>query len=161
MRNLSHTFRGFFVYNLLLIILSSCTATPQYDVVFYDMNIPNSEKGRPRQWIGINDGIIANMGTLQPDDVQDGTYTVTNVGMFDSLMGTPIINQPQVAIIGTGAIVKRPMVMETDQGDVIAIRHMMYLSMSYDHRIIDGAHGGAFVSRVKEILEQFDIQRDI
>ena len=76
-------------------------------------------------------------------------------------MGTPIINQPQVAILGTGAIVKRPVVMETQQGDVIAIRHMMFLSMSYDHRIIDGAHGGAFVNRIKQMLEDFDINRAI
>jgi 2-oxoglutarate dehydrogenase E2 component (dihydrolipoamide succinyltransferase) len=74
-------------------------------------------------------------------------------------MGTPIINQPQVAIIGTGAIEKRPVVRETPEGDVIAIRHMMYLSMSYDHRIIDGAHGGAFLNRVKELLQNFDSDR--
>ena len=74
-------------------------------------------------------------------------------------MGTPIINQPQVAILGTGVIEKRPVVMETEQGDVIAIRHIMYLTMSYDHRIIDGAHGGAFTSRVKELLENFDPKR--
>ena len=76
-------------------------------------------------------------------------------------MGTPIINQPQVAILGTGAIVKRPVVMETPLGDVIAIRHMMFLSMSYDHRIIDGAHGGAFVNRIKQMLEDFDSERAV
>ena len=98
---------------------------------------------------------------IESDDLTGGTITLTNYGSVGNLMGTPIINQPQVAIIGTGAIVKRPMVMETEQGDVIAVRHMMYLSMSYDHRIIDGVHGGAFMSRVKEILEQLDVHRDI
>jgi len=76
-------------------------------------------------------------------------------------MGTPIINQPQVAIIGTGAIEKRPVVVEANGQDVIAIRHMMYLSMSYDHRIIDGAHGGAFLNRIKELLEDFDSEKEV
>lgn len=98
---------------------------------------------------------------LNPDDLVGGTITLTNYGSVGNLMGTPIINQPQVAIIGTGAIEKRPVVMETDQGDVIAIRHMMYLSMSYDHRIIDGAHGGAFLNRIKQLLEDFDTDRAV
>jgi len=98
---------------------------------------------------------------LSPDDLVGGTITLTNYGSVGNLMGTPIINQPQVAIFGTGAIEKRPVVLETEQGDVIAIRQMMYLSMSYDHRIIDGAHGGAFLSRVKELLEDFDPQRNV
>lgn len=98
---------------------------------------------------------------LNPDDLVGGTITLTNYGSVGNLMGTPIINQPQVAIFGTGAIEKRPVVLETEQGDVIAIRHMMYLSLSYDHRIIDGAHGGAFLSRVKELLEEFDPDRDV
>lgn len=98
---------------------------------------------------------------LNPDDLVGGTITLTNYGSVGNLMGTPIINQPQVAILGTGVIEKRPVVLETDQGDVIAIRHKMYLSMSYDHRIIDGAHGGAFMSRVKELLENFDTDRAI
>jgi 2-oxoglutarate dehydrogenase E2 component (dihydrolipoamide succinyltransferase) len=103
----------------------------------------------------------ARSKTLSPDDLTGGTYTLTNYGSVGNLMGTPIINQPQVAIFGTGAIVKRPVVMETEQGDVIAIRHMVYLSMSYDHRIIDGALGGAFLQRVKELLENFDDKRSI
>lgn len=98
---------------------------------------------------------------LSPDDLVGGTITLTNYGSVGNLMGTPIINQPQVAILGTGVIEKRPVVMETEQGDVIAIRHQMYLSMSYDHRIVDGAHGGAFTTRVKELLENFDVNRAI
>jgi 2-oxoglutarate dehydrogenase E2 component (dihydrolipoamide succinyltransferase) len=98
---------------------------------------------------------------LSPDDLVGGTFTLTNYGSVGNLMGTPIINQPQVAIFGTGAIKKRPVVLETDAGDVIAIRHMVYLSMSYDHRIIDGALGGAFVQRVVELLEGFDPNRSI
>lgn len=98
---------------------------------------------------------------LSPDDLVGGTFTLTNYGSVGNLMGTPIINQPQVAIFGTGAIKKRPVVLETEAGDVIAIRHMVYLSMSYDHRIIDGALGGAFVQRVVELLEGFDPNRSI
>lgn len=98
---------------------------------------------------------------LSPDDLVGGTFTLTNYGSVGNLMGTPIINQPQVAIFGTGAIKKRPVVIETEHGDVIAIRHMVYLSMSYDHRIIDGALGGAFVQRVVELLESFDPNRSI
>src|SRR6056297_2654739 len=98
---------------------------------------------------------------LSPDDLVGGTIILTNYGSVGNLMGTPIINQPQVAILGTGVIEKRPVVRETSEGDVIAIRHMMFLSMSYDHRIIDGAHGGAFTSRVKELLEDFDPDRAI
>lgn len=98
---------------------------------------------------------------LSPDDLVGGTITLTNYGSVGNLMGTPIINQPQVAILGTGVIEKRPVVLETDHGDMIGIRHMMYLTMSYDHRIIDGAHGGAFTTRVKELLENFDPDRAI
>ncbi len=101
----------------------------------------------------------ARAKTLSPDDLVGGTITLTNYGSVGNLMGTPIINQPQVAIIGTGAIEKRPVVMETADGDVIAIRHQMYLSMSYDHRSIDGAHGGAFLNRIKQLLEGFDPNR--
>jgi 2-oxoglutarate dehydrogenase dihydrolipoamide succinyltransferase (E2 component) len=103
----------------------------------------------------------ARSKTLSPDDLTGGTYTLTNYGSVGNLMGTPIINQPQVAIFGTGAIVKRPVVLETEHGDVIAVRHMVYLSMSYDHRIIDGALGGAFLQRVKQLLEDFDENRTI
>jgi len=98
---------------------------------------------------------------LSPDDLVGGTITLTNYGSVGNLMGTPIINQPQVAILGTGVIEKRPVVRETPDGDMIAIRHMMYLSMSYDHRIIDGAHGGAFTTRLKDLLENFDPTRAI
>ena len=103
----------------------------------------------------------ARNGKLKPDEVQDGTYTLSNVGSFGNVMGTPIINQPQVAILAVGAIRKKPVVLETPEGDVIAIRHMMMLSHSYDHRIVDGALGGMFVRRVADYLEQFDVQRTI
>ncbi|MCS6990680.1 MAG: 2-oxo acid dehydrogenase subunit E2 [Chitinophagales bacterium] len=98
---------------------------------------------------------------LKPHEIEGGTFTLTNVGIFGNLMGTPIINQPQVAILATGAIRKRPAVLETPQGDVIAIRHMMFLSLSYDHRIIDGALGGSFLRRVADYLENFDVNRTI
>jgi 2-oxoglutarate dehydrogenase E2 component (dihydrolipoamide succinyltransferase) len=101
----------------------------------------------------------ARNGKLKPDDTQGGTFTFTNVGTFGSLMGTPIINQPQVAILAVGAIKKRPVVIETPQGDSIAIRHMMYLSMSYDHRIVDGALGATFLTAVANELENFDDKR--
>ena len=103
----------------------------------------------------------ARNNSLNPDQIQGGTYTVTNVGTFGNVMGTPIINQPQSAILALGAIRKKPAVIETPQGDAIAIRHMMFLSHSYDHRIVDGALGGSFVKRVADYLEQFDIDRDI
>ena len=103
----------------------------------------------------------ARNGKLKPEDTQGGTFTMTNVGTFGSIMGTPIINQPQVAILATGAIKKRPVVIETAQGDSIAIRHMMYLSLSYDHRIIDGALGSTFLGAVVKELENFDVNREI
>lgn len=103
----------------------------------------------------------ARNNSLSPDQIQGGTYTVTNVGTFGNVMGTPIINQPQSAILALGAIRKKPAVIETPQGDAIAIRHMMFLSHSYDHRIVDGALGGSFVKRVADYLEKFDIDRDI
>ncbi len=103
----------------------------------------------------------ARTGKLRPEDTQAGTFTITNVGTFGSLMGTPIINQPQVAVLATGAIKKKPVVIETAQGDSIAIRHMMFLSLSYDHRIIDGALGSTFLSAVVKELENFDVNRDI
>lgn len=103
----------------------------------------------------------ARSGKLKPDDTTGGTFTLTNVGTFGSIMGTPIINQPQVAIMAVGAIKKRPMVMETPQGDSIAIRHMMYISLSYDHRIIDGALGSTFLNAVSKELENFDSNRTI
>ncbi len=98
----------------------------------------------------------ARAGKLNPDDIQGGTITMTNVGTFGNLMGTPIINQPQVAIMACGVIKKKPVVLETEVGDVIAIRHMMFLSLSYDHRVVDGALGGQFVRKVADYLEKFD-----
>lgn len=103
----------------------------------------------------------ARIGKLQPDEVSGGTYTLTNVGSFGNVMGTPIINQPQVAILAVGAIRKKPAVIETEYGDVIAIRHMMFLSHSYDHRVVDGAMGGSFVRRVADLLEGFDPNRPV
>jgi len=102
----------------------------------------------------------ARNNKLSPDDIQGGTYTVTNVGTFGNISGTPIINQPQVAIMAVGAIIKKPVVVETPQGDVIAIRHMMMLSHAYDHRVVDGALGGMFVRRVADYLENFDPNRE-
>jgi 2-oxoglutarate dehydrogenase E2 component (dihydrolipoamide succinyltransferase) len=103
----------------------------------------------------------ARNNKLSPDDIQGGTYTMTNVGTFGNVMGTPIINQPQVAIMAIGAIRKKPAVLETEHGDVIAVRHMMFMSHSYDHRVVDGALGGSFVRRVADYLEQFDPNREI
>jgi len=103
----------------------------------------------------------ARAGKLTPDEISGGTYTVTNVGTFGNVLGTPIINQPQVAIMATGAIKKKPAVLETPTGDVIAIRHMMFLSHSYDHRVVDGALGGKFVRRVADILEGWSMETEI
>jgi len=114
--------------------------------------------GLAKQVNGLADN--ARNGKLRPDDTQGGTFTLTNVGTFGSLMGTPIINQPQVAILAVGAIKKRPVVVETPHGDSIAIRHMMYLSLSYDHRIIDGSLGATFLTSVANELENFNPHRD-
>lgn len=103
----------------------------------------------------------ARENKLKPEEIQDGTFTLTNVGTFGNVMGTPIINQPQVAILATGAIRKKPAVVETEYGDLIAVRHMMYLSLSYDHRVVDGALGGSFLRRIGDYLEQFDPKRSI
>jgi 2-oxoglutarate dehydrogenase E2 component (dihydrolipoamide succinyltransferase) len=103
----------------------------------------------------------ARNNKLRPEDTQGGTFTMTNVGTFGSLMGTPIINQPQVAILAIGIIKKRPVVIETLQGDAIAIRHMMYLSLSYDHRIVDGSLGAGFLSDIAKELENFNPEREV
>lgn len=103
----------------------------------------------------------ARANKLKPDEIEGGTYTVTNVGTFGNVMGTPVILQPQVAILATGAIKKKPVVIETPAGDTIGIRHMMFLSHSYDHRIIDGSAGGSFVRKVADYLENWDVNRDI
>jgi 2-oxoglutarate dehydrogenase E2 component (dihydrolipoamide succinyltransferase) len=102
----------------------------------------------------------ARNNKLKPDDTSGGTYTMTNVGSFGNVMGTPIINQPQVAIMAVGAIRKMPAVIETPEGDFIGIRHKMFLSHSYDHRVVDGALGGQFVRRVADYLENFDITQN-
>ena len=137
------------------------TATPSGNLI-----VPVIKNADQRNLIGLTKEVnrLANAGrtnSLKPEQIQDGTFTLTNVGSFGSLMGTPIINQPQVAIMAVGSIKKKPVVLETPQGDVIAIRHMMMLSMSYDHRIVDGALGGRFLSRVAELLENFDGNREI
>jgi 2-oxoglutarate dehydrogenase E2 component (dihydrolipoamide succinyltransferase) len=102
----------------------------------------------------------ARANKLKPDEIQGGTYTVTNVGSFGSITGTPIINQPQVAILALGAIVKKPAVIETPEGDFIGIRHKMIVSHSYDHRVVNGALGGMFIKTLKEILESWDVNQD-
>lgn len=103
----------------------------------------------------------ARNNKLKPDEIQDGTFTITNVGTFGNVMGTPIINQPQVAILAVGAIRKKPAVIETPEGDSIGIRQMMFLSLSYDHRVVDGSLGGSFLRRIADYLENFDSSRSI
>ncbi|HPR25588.1 dihydrolipoamide acetyltransferase family protein [Lentimicrobium sp.] len=103
----------------------------------------------------------ARSNKLEPDDIAGGTFTITNLGTFGSITGSPIINQPQVAILGIGVIKKKPVVLETADGDVIAIRHMMILSLSYDHRVVDGALGGMYLQRLQQLLESFDQNRVI
>lgn len=103
----------------------------------------------------------ARNNKLKPDEIQDGTFTITNVGTFGNVMGTPIINQPQVAILAVGAIRKKPAVIETPDGDSIGIRQMMFLSLSYDHRVVDGSLGGSFLRRIADYLENFDSSRSI
>ena len=103
----------------------------------------------------------AKLGQLKPDEISEGTYTVSNVGTFGNVMGTPIINQPQSAILALGAIKKKPAVIETESGDLIGIRHLIFLSHSYDHRNVDGALGGMFVRKVADYLENFDINRTV
>ena len=103
----------------------------------------------------------ARSNKLSPDDIQGGTFTISNFGSFRNIIGTPIINQPQVAILATGNIEKKPAVVETPTGDVIAIRHKMFLSLSYDHRIVDGSLGGNFLRRIADYLEAFDLSREV
>ena len=98
---------------------------------------------------------------LRPHEIQGGTFTISNIGTFGNLLGTPIINQPQLAILAIGAITKKPVIMDTDHGDIIAIRHMMFLSLSFDHRVIDGFLGGSFLKRIAENIENFDSNREI
>ena len=103
----------------------------------------------------------ARANKLDPDDISGGTFTITNLGTFGSITGSPIINQPQVAILGLGVIKKKPVVLETPEGDVIAIRHMIILSLAYDHRVVDGALGGKYLQRMQQLLESFDTNRVI
>ena len=128
--------------------------------------VPVIKNAEQRNLVGITKELhrlanAARTNKLEPNDIQGGTFTITNFGSFGNIIGTPIISQPQVAILATGIIEKKPAVLETPSGDVIAIRHKMYLSLSYDHRIIDGALGGAFLRRIGDLLEQFDTNRAI
>jgi 2-oxoglutarate dehydrogenase E2 component (dihydrolipoamide succinyltransferase) len=128
--------------------------------------VPVIKNAEQRNLVGLTKELnrlanAARNNKLNPSEIQGGTFTITNFGSFGNIIGTPIINQPQVAILATGIIEKKPAVLETPTGDVIAIRHKMYLSLSYDHRIVDGALGGAFLRRIADILEQFDINRAI
>ena len=128
--------------------------------------VPVIKNADQLNWVGLSKKINdlaarARSNKLAPDELQGGTYSLSNIGSFGNLMGTPIIHQPQVAILAVGAITKKPAVVETPTGDVIAIRHKMYLSHSYDHRVIDGSLGGMFVKRVAEYLENFDLNTEI
>jgi len=139
--------------------IGMATALPSGNLI-----VPVIKNADTKNLIGLSKDVnalanAARNNKLKADDTQGGTFTVTNVGTFGSLMGTPIINQPQVAILALGLIKKRPMVLETADGDVIAIRHMMYLSLSYDHRIVDGSLGASFLTAVANELESFDPNR--
>jgi len=141
--------------------LGMATALPSGNLI-----VPVIKDADQKNLIGLSKEVndLANRARnnkLGPDEIQGGTFTVTNVGTFGNVMGTPIINQPQVAILAAGAIRKKPAVIETPFGDTIGVRHMMFLSLSYDHRVVDGSLGGQFVKRVGDILEDFDMDRDI
>jgi 2-oxoglutarate dehydrogenase E2 component (dihydrolipoamide succinyltransferase) len=141
--------------------LGMATALPSGNLI-----VPVIKDADQKNLIGLSKSVndLANRARnnkLSPDEVSGGTFTVTNVGTFGNVMGTPIINQPQVAIMAVGAIRKKPAVIETPLGDTIGIRHMMFLSLSYDHRVVDGSLGGSFVQRVGNILAEFDINREI
>ncbi len=128
--------------------------------------VPVIKNGNEKNLLGLTKSVndLANRarnGKLNPDDTSGGTFTFTNVGSFGSIMGTPIINQPQVAILAAGVIQKKPAVLETEHGDLIGIRSKMFLSLSYDHRVVDGALGGSFLKRVAYYLESFDTKREI
>lgn len=141
--------------------IGMATALPSGNLI-----VPVIKNADTKNLIGLSKDVnglanAARNNKLKADDTQGGTFTLTNVGTFGSLMGTPIINQPQVAILAVGSIKKRPMVLETKDGDVIAVRHMMYLSLSYDHRVVDGSLGASFLTAVANALEAFDPNRDI
>lgn len=140
--------------------IGMATALPSGNLI-----VPVIKNADQKNLIGLTKAVndLANRARtnkLSPDEVSGGTFTMTNVGSFGNVMGTPIINQPQVAILAVGAIKKKPAVLETPDGDVIAIRHMMFCSLSYDHRVVDGSLGGSFVRRVADYLENFDVNRD-
>jgi len=141
--------------------IGMATALPSGNLI-----VPVIKNANQLNLIGLTQSVndLANRARnnkLKPEDVQDGTFTLTNVGTFGNVMGTPIINQPQVAIMAAGAIRKKPAVMETEYGDVIAIRQMMFLSLSYDHRVVDGFLGGSFLRKVADYLEAFDDQQTV
>ncbi len=140
--------------------ISMATALPSGNLI-----VPVIKRADELNLVGLTKAVNdlasrARENKLKPDDVQGGTFTLTNVGTFGNVMGTPIINQPQVAILAVGAIRKKPAVIETLQGDMIGIRHMMFLSLSYDHRVVDGALGGSFVRRVADYLENWETDRE-
>jgi 2-oxoglutarate dehydrogenase E2 component (dihydrolipoamide succinyltransferase) len=151
-------------YNMVLhkkINIGMATALPNGNLI-----VPVIKDADKKSLLGLTQEVNdlakrARNNRLRPDEITGGTFTITNFGSFDSLTGTPIINQPQVAILAVGAIRKKPVVLETESGDVIAIRHIVILSMAYDHRIVDGAMGGLFLKKVKEILENWDMNRKI
>ena len=141
--------------------ISMATALPSGNLI-----VPVIKRADELNLVGLTKAVNdlagrARNSRLKPDETQGGTFTLTNVGSFGNVMGTPIINQPQVAILAVGAIKKKPAVLETEHGDVIAIRHMMFLSLSYDHRVVDGSLGGMFVRRVADYLEGWDLNREI
>ncbi len=141
--------------------IGMATALPSGNLI-----VPVIRNAEQKNLLGISKTVndLANRARsnkLNPDEIQDGTFTITNLGSFGSITGTPIINQPQVAILAVGAIQKKPVVIETPQGDTIGIRHMMILSLAYDHRVVDGALGGMYLKRVAENLENFDVNQAI
>jgi 2-oxoglutarate dehydrogenase E2 component (dihydrolipoamide succinyltransferase) len=128
--------------------------------------VPNIKQADRYNLLGLTEQVNdlakrARENKLSPDDLSDGTYTVSNVGSFGNVMGTPIIMQPQIGILALGAVRKKPAVIETPQGDVLGVRQMMFLSHSYDHRVVDGSLGGMFVRRVADYLEAFEIDRKL
>lgn len=151
-------------YNIILrknINIGMATALPSGNLI-----VPVIRNVDEKSLLGITKAVndLANRARsnkLQPDEIQGGTFTLTNFGSFDSITGTPIINQPQVAILAVGAIRKQPAVIETEFGDVIAIRHIMILALAYDHRIVDGALGGMYLRKMKQLLESFNPNREI
>ena len=141
--------------------IGMATALPSGNLI-----VPVIKKAQSLNLLGIAKSVndLANRargGQLKPDETSGGTFTLTNVGTFGNVMGTPIINQPQVAIMSTGVIKKKPAVIESEYGDIIAVRHMMFLSLSYDHRVVDGMLGGSFLRKVADYLEEFDTSRSI